>query len=114
MKIERLLQLIFLSGLFLVLPNYLRAGQLPVKSYTPAEGLVHERVRAIRRDSRGFLWFCTGDGFSRFDGFSFTNYNSAQGLQEPALNDFVERRNGEYWLATNGGAILFNPLTALS
>lgn len=101
-----------MSGLLLVSTNYLHAGHLPTKSYTPANGLVHERIRSIRRDSHGFLWFGTGDGLSRFDGFTFTNYNSAQGLQEPGINDFVERRDGNYWLATNGGAILFNPLAA--
>ncbi len=112
MKTKNLICKVWWISLLLLAPNYLFAGQLATKSYTPAEGLVHERVRAIKRDSRGFLWFGTGDGLSRFDGFSFTNYNSAQGLQEPALNDLVERRGGEYWLATNGGAILFNPLAA--
>jgi ligand-binding sensor domain-containing protein/two-component sensor histidine kinase len=86
--------------------------QLPLKTYTTADGLVHERVRRIVRDSHGFLWFCTGDGLSRFDGYTFTNYNSAQGLQQPAINDLIERRDGSYWLATNGGAILFNPFAS--
>lgn len=86
--------------------------QLSVKDYTSADNLVHDRVRAIKRDSRGFLWFCTGDGLSRFDGYAFTNYGSAQGLPQPAVNDLIERRDGSYWLATNGGAVLFNPAAA--
>jgi hypothetical protein len=31
-------------------------------------------------DSRGFLWFCTNEGLSRFDGYGFTNYSTDQGL----------------------------------
>ena len=87
-----------------------RAEQLPAKNYTTAENLAHERVRVVRRDSRGFLWFGTGDGLSRFDGYEFTNYNAAQGLTQPAINDIIETRaGGAYWLATNGGAVLFEP-----
>ncbi len=108
MQIKRLIFFGFFCVASLLVSNA-GAEQLAVKGYAPAEGLVHERVRAIKRDSRGFLWFGTGDGLSRFDGYAFANYNSAQGLQEPAINDFVERRDGSYWLATNGGAILFNP-----
>lgn len=111
MKIKRLIFPVVLLGAWLLVLTA-RAEQLPVKSYTPAEGLVHERVRSIRRDSHGFLWFATGDGLSRFDGYAFTNYNSAQGLQQPAVNDLIERRDGSYWLATNGGAILFNPFAS--
>jgi ligand-binding sensor domain-containing protein len=29
----------------------------------------------IMRDSRGFLWFCTRDGLSRFDEVRFTTYS---------------------------------------
>ena len=32
-----------------------RAGQLPVKTYTVADGLAHDRVNRVTRDSRGFL-----------------------------------------------------------
>jgi signal transduction histidine kinase len=86
-----------------------RAGQLPVRNYTTADGLVHERVRCIVRDSRGFLWFCTGDGLSRFDGYSFTNYGVPEGLTQPAVNQLVEGRGGVYWLATAAGVALFDP-----
>jgi len=58
------------------------------------------------RDSRGFLWFCTQEGLSRFDGYSFTNYGVDQGLPHPTVNDFLETRNGELWVGTNGGLVL--------
>lgn len=106
---RKIIIFLWLTAAFGGIATIVRAGQLSVKSYTPADGLIHERVRAIRRDSRGFLWFCTGDGLSRFDGYTFTNYNSAQGLRQPAVNDLIERRDGSYWLATSGGAILFDP-----
>jgi ligand-binding sensor domain-containing protein len=55
----------------------LHAQQLPIKRYTTDDGLPHNSINKIVRDSRGFLWFCTGDGLSRFDGYTFTNYGTA-------------------------------------
>src|SRR5882672_12417830 len=85
------------------------AQRLPLKSYTVAEGLPNNVINKIVRDSRGFLWFCTGEGLSRFDGYSFTNYGVDQGLPHTTVNDFLETRNGELWVATNGGLARFNP-----
>jgi len=96
------------AGLFLIVPQV--SGQrLPLKSYTVADGLPNNVINKIVRDSRGFLWFCTGEGLSRFDGYSFTNYGVDQGLPHTAVNDFLETRGGELWIATNGGLVLFNP-----
>ncbi|HEY7184527.1 MAG TPA: two-component regulator propeller domain-containing protein, partial [Blastocatellia bacterium] len=86
-----------------------RAERLPIKTYAIVDGLAHNKINKIVRDSRGFLWFCTGDGLSRFDGYTFTNYGTDQGLPHREVNDFLETRNGEYWVATNAGLVRFNP-----
>src|SRR5712691_2868585 len=86
-----------------------RAEHLPLKAYTVADGLPNDVINKIVRDSRGFLWFCTDDGLSRFDGYEFTNYGTDQGLPHAVVNDFLETRGGEYWVATNGGLCRFNP-----
>jgi hypothetical protein len=39
--------------------GFLQAGQLPIKTYTAADGLAGNRINQIFRDSHGFLWFCT-------------------------------------------------------
>ncbi|MGH9908410.1 MAG: two-component regulator propeller domain-containing protein [Pyrinomonadaceae bacterium] len=85
------------------LVTQIHAEQLPLRPYTSVDGLAQDRVKRIVRDSRGFLWFCTGDGLSRFDGTRFTTYDAARGLSYPTVNDFLETRNGTYWVATNGG-----------
>src|SRR5881409_3598461 len=56
------------------------AERLPFKRYTTAGGLAHDRVKRIFRDSRGFLWFCTVDGLSRFDGYRFVTFTTAHDL----------------------------------
>ncbi|HET8676351.1 MAG TPA: two-component regulator propeller domain-containing protein, partial [Blastocatellia bacterium] len=55
-----------LAGLLLALSCAARAEQLPIKTYTTADGLAQNLVNQIVRDSRGYLWFCTAEGLSRF------------------------------------------------
>ena len=83
--------------------------KLPVRAYTTADGLPSSQVLCNRKDSHGFLWFCTLEGLSRFDGYTFTNYKVDQGLPDRAISDFLETRHGEYWVGTARGAALFNP-----
>jgi ligand-binding sensor domain-containing protein/two-component sensor histidine kinase len=92
-------------ALLLIYAGDLRPRQLPIKIYTLDEGLAHDRVGRIVRDSRGFLWLCTADGISRFDGYRFVTYDSRHGLPNPSTNDLLETRAGVYWIATNGSGV---------
>jgi signal transduction histidine kinase/ligand-binding sensor domain-containing protein len=76
------------------------AEQLPVRIYTRAQGLPHDRIRCIMKDSRGFLWFCAGDQLSRFDGYRFATYDVGSG---PTA--IVEESPGTYWVATYGNGV---------
>src|SRR5690349_4580476 len=98
-------------GLSLLLISFaaIRAERLPIKTYTTADGLARDQVNRIVRDSRGFLWFCTSEGLSRFDGYKFTNYGVDQGLPDRQVNDLLETHGGVYWVATSGGLCRFNP-----
>lgn len=82
---------------------------MPLKFYTTADGLPHNSINRIVRDSRGFLWICTSDGLSRFDGYTFTNFGVEQGLPNGNVTDLLETRDGHYWVATSGGLARFDP-----
>ncbi len=91
-------------------PTTVAAERLPLRSYTTADGLAHDRVAKIVRDSRGFLWFCTAGGLSRFDGRTFVSYSVEDGLPIHTLNDLLETPEGSYWIATNGaGVVRYDP-----
>ena len=99
-----------LGLLFFLSMRSVLAEQLPVRVYTTADGLPRDLIQRIIRDSHGFLWFCTGDGLSRFNGYEFTTYGVQDGLPHPFINDLIETRRGVYWVATNGGGVArFNP-----
>ena len=84
----RLLQ--FVGVLLVFTPGAAQAERLPLRPYTVADGLAHNEINKIVRDSRGFLWFCTAEGLSRFDGYAFTNYGTAEGLPHGTVNDFLD------------------------
>jgi len=86
-----------------------RAAQLAIKRYTTADGLARDRVHCIVQDSRGYMWICTAEGLSRFDGYHFTNYTTTQGLAGNSVSDFLEARDGSYWIASRGGVCRFRP-----
>src|SRR5579863_6364559 len=82
--------------------------RLPIRLYTTDDGLASNHINRIVQDSRGFLWFCTREGLSRFDGYQFTNFGREQGL--PAHDtDLLETRSGEYWVATGDGIARLSP-----
>lgn len=78
------------------------AERLAIRAFTSAEGLAHDHVHCLVPDSRGFLWLCTAQGLSRFDGRRFVTYGTAHGLRETYVNDAIETRTGDLWVATNG------------
>lgn len=89
--------------------SLLNATRLPIRTYTTADGLARDHVLCILQDSRGFIWFCTAEGLSRFDGYQFTTYRTEQGLASNVINDFLETRDHRYWVATSDALCRFDP-----
>src|SRR5204863_2631975 len=85
------------------LPAMARAERLPATIYTTGQGLASNDVFRIVPDSRGFIWFATFEGLSRFDGYGFKNYGVDDGLPSSIINDFLETREGVYLVATAAG-----------
>ena len=93
----------------LALASPIRAERLILKSYTTADGLPDDSVNCVVEDARGFLWFCTDDGLSRFDGYAFTNYGIDDGLPSARVNDVLPAPDGRHWIATGAGLVRFDP-----
>src|SRR5215831_8134192 len=97
------------TALLIAMSQLTAAERLPLKIYTTADGLPNNNINKIVRDSRGYLWFCTAEGLSLFDGHSFVNFGVDDGLPRANVNDILETRDGEYWVATTGGLCRFKP-----
>jgi ligand-binding sensor domain-containing protein/signal transduction histidine kinase len=86
------------------------AERLPVRRFTIADGLPSNSINCVVRDSHNFLWFCTSEGLSRFDGYAFVNYGVDRGLPDPLVTAFVESAGGDYWVGTPRGLLRFNAM----
>jgi PAS domain S-box-containing protein len=107
-KIKTLKYFTLVTGLLAVLPIFLHAGNLPIKIYTSGDGLGSSFVNSISRDSRGFMWFATRDGLSRFDGLEFTTYKIGKSGDAPGIEQIYESESGVYWITTTGGTFRFD------
>lgn len=77
------------------------SGQYPFVYYTPKDGLVNSRVRSIKQDSKGFMYFLTYGGLSVYDGTKFKNYSYPEGLANELVNDLIEVAPDSFLIATN-------------
>jgi len=93
------------TALFLLAALPVCAQRLPTRHYDVSDGLANSHVKAIRQDRKGYIWFGTQEGLSRFDGYRFTNYGERDGLGHVIVNDIVEDRQGRLWVGTNGGGV---------
>jgi len=96
-----------MASLLVFFPRSIRSERLPIKIYTSADGLGSSFVDFLMRDSRGFMWFGTRDGLSRFDGSQFVTYRIDEKNSRPGVESMTETRDGSYWVTTTGGLYRF-------
>ena len=101
------LRIIFLF--FAISQTSIFAEQLPIKTYSSADGLASSVIQNIFRDSKGFLWFCARGGLSRFDGYQFTSYKINDESASSLIHYFLETRDGNYWISTDSGLYRVRP-----
>ena len=85
--------------------NFVNGQQQIFKNYSVNDGLISNEIRRIFQDSKGFLWIGTLEGLSKYDGNTFLNFSSANGLSHNMVNDIYESNNGRMFIALNNGSI---------
>ncbi|MCE5271653.1 GHKL domain-containing protein [bacterium] len=81
------------------------AQKYMIRNYSPSDGLAHSEVITIMQDSRGYLWFGTWGGASRFDGLTFQNFSKKDGLAHNGINCIREDSEHNLWFGTGGGGM---------
>ncbi|MBI5541742.1 MAG: histidine kinase [Bacteroidia bacterium] len=84
--------------LFLLVVNICTYAQSPVyKHYSVADGLPSSEVYHVFQDSKGYIWFATVNGVSRFDGYEFKNFSYENGLPDNSVFEIYEDYKGRIW-----------------
>ena len=74
-----------------------------IQHYTTNDGLPSNNCFFTLQDSKGYLWFGTDAGVSRFDGQRFENFSIDDGLPDNQVIQIKEDKKGRIWFfAFNG------------
>ena len=79
-----------------------------------SQGLPNAQVNWIMEDARGYMWFATASGLSRFDGFRFRNFFASADNELTLPDDNVRRLaedGGLLWVGTHSGWCTYDALT---
>lgn len=72
-------------------------------------GLLYNSVNEIIQDKKGFIWFGTSSGLSRFDGTRFRNYSKEDlGLKSAYIIALCTDDEGNVWVGTDQGVAVYN------
>jgi len=76
--------------------------------WTTADGLPQDSVRGIAQTSDGYLWIATMGGLARFDGVSFTVFDSRNtpALGRDEITTVTADPGGGLWIGTGGAGVL--------
>jgi len=76
---------------------------------TLADGLSQSTIMSIVQDKSGFMWFGTGDGLNRFDGYNFRLYpynpKDSNSISDNFISIVFEDRDGDLWIGTIEGVL---------
>lgn len=72
-------------------------------------GLSHSSVLCMLQDSQGFMWFGTGDGLNKYDGYRFAVYDhdpeNPYSLSNNTIRTIYQDRQDVLWVGTEGGGL---------
>ncbi|MFN8886928.1 MAG: sensor histidine kinase [Cyclobacteriaceae bacterium] len=80
------------------------AQQFPIIKYGTEDGLGHSIVYRIHQDKKGFLWFSTDNGLTRYDGQVFRNFVAKDGLRSNFVFGIAENDSAMV-VSTFGGGL---------
>ena len=77
-------------------------------------GLSHNQVNTIYKDSEGFMWFGTLSGLNRYDGYDFKifkhNPQDTSSLVDDYISNIFEGPKNKLWIVTRNGVNIYDPL----
>ena len=99
----------FFFLLILPLVLYPQSQDIKFEHLSVEQGLSNNHIRSILQDHQGFMWFATGEGLNKYDGYKFTTYRhdpeDSTSLSHNDLTWVYENPSGDLWISTIGGGL---------
>lgn len=70
-------------------------------------GLPSSEITVIRQDHKGFVWIGTNSGLSRYDGYSFENFQYYNQQRLGTINGIRELADKTIWICTETGLFIY-------
>ena len=96
-----------LLSFFFLLASALPAQQPRLLNYAVNEGLASAEVYDVLQDAKGFMWFATDAGVSRYDGYNFQTYSAEDGLPDNTIFELFEDHRGRIWFISYSGLLSY-------
>jgi ligand-binding sensor domain-containing protein len=78
-----------------------------IKNFDSESGLPSSEVYSVMQDSKGYLWFATDMGVSKFNGYEFKNYSTENGLSDNTVFSFFEDSKNRIWFLSQSGRLSY-------
>lgn len=98
------IQLLLLMHLF---SQKTDAQEHSIKNYSTSAGMPSSELYRVIQDKKGYIWFATDNGISRFDGLRFTNFDMKDGLVNNTVFDLYEDYKGRIWFIALSGNLCY-------
>ncbi|MEA3452483.1 MAG: two-component regulator propeller domain-containing protein, partial [Bacteroidota bacterium] len=97
----------FLLLIILFFTINLFSQQLEFKHFSTDNGLASSEVYCQLQDDKGYMWFGTSRGLSRYDGYQFVNYTASDGLPSNSIIKMFKGRFGKIWFSNYDGSLSY-------
>lgn len=105
--------IVFSICLILSLTVFAQQEQIQFSRIDISNGLSHNQVNSILKDSKGFLWFGTLAGLNRFDGYQFKTFRhdsrDTNSISDDFINALFELPDHRLYVETRTGPNIYDP-----
>lgn len=92
---------------FLLVPSALFSQGYFYNYYTVKDGLSSDNVYKVIQDNKGYIWFATDFGVSKYDGMTFQNFSTNEGVADNEVLSIFQDKSGRVWFLTFNGKPCF-------
>ena len=107
-QIKKLKKIFLVSAIILFsLISFAQTPEPIFRRYTVDNGLPSSVVYHVYQDSKGYIWFATANGVSRYDGYKFDHFDLQSGLVDNEVFEIYEDYKHRIWFIPMSGKLSY-------